>query len=142
MYTFAALALATDPASKFLLGREPDTHGTHLFTADVIKMILGQLVCQIVVILVFHSIGNEILGCDHSTEGDLTMTTLVFNAFVFTRSSTRSTAGGSTTDTGSRQFKRELNVVFFSQVLEYTSSSRCSTNMRAFRSTHPSSSTS
>ena len=41
MDTFAALALATDPATK--LDRKPDTHGTRLFTADMIKMILGPL---------------------------------------------------------------------------------------------------
>jgi len=115
MDAFAALALATDPASKSLLDRKPDTHGTRLFTADMIKMILGQLIYQIIIILIFHSIGNGILGCDHSTEGNLIVTTLVFNTFVFTRSSTRSTAGGSTTSTGSRRFKREPNVVFFLQ---------------------------
>ena len=41
MDTFAALALTTDPASISLLDRKLDTRGTRLFTADMIKMILG-----------------------------------------------------------------------------------------------------
>ena len=32
--TFAALTLATDPASKSLLDRKPDTRGTRLFIVD------------------------------------------------------------------------------------------------------------
>jgi Ca2+-transporting ATPase len=42
MDTFAALALATNPASESLLDGMPDTRGTRLFTANMIKMILGQ----------------------------------------------------------------------------------------------------
>ena len=37
---FAALALATNPASIFLLDRKPGTRGTRLFTAGMVKMIL------------------------------------------------------------------------------------------------------
>ncbi|KAF9644891.1 Ca-transporting ATPase, partial [Thelephora ganbajun] len=83
MDTFAALALATDPASRSLLDRKPDTRGTRLFTADMIKMILGQSIYQVIVILIFHFLGHKILGFDHSTQGDKIVTTLVFNAFVF-----------------------------------------------------------
>ena len=43
MDTFAALALATDPASEALLDRKPDTRGARLFTADMIKMIIGGI---------------------------------------------------------------------------------------------------
>jgi magnesium-transporting ATPase (P-type) len=70
MDTFAALALATDPASKSLLDRKPDTHGTKLFTADMIKMILGQSIYQVIIILVFHFLGHGILGVDHSDNGN------------------------------------------------------------------------
>ena len=83
MDTFAALALATDPASESLLDRKPDTHGTRLFTADMIKMILGQSIYQIAIILVFHFLGHGILGLDHSDRGDKVVITLVFNTFVF-----------------------------------------------------------
>ena len=83
MDTFAALALATDPASESLLDRKPDTHGTRLFTADMIKMILGQSIYQVIIILVFHFLGHAILGIDHTSDGDKIVTTLVFNTFVF-----------------------------------------------------------
>jgi len=36
-----ALALVTNPASRSLLDEEPDTRGAKLFTAGVIRMILG-----------------------------------------------------------------------------------------------------
>jgi len=83
MDTFAALALATDPASISLLDRKPDTRGTRLFTVDMIKMILGQSIYQIIILLVFHFLGHGILGMDHSEHGNLVVTTLVFNVFVF-----------------------------------------------------------
>ena len=83
MDTFAALALATDPASESLLDRKPDTRGTRLFTVDMIKMILGQSIYQIIIILIFHFLGHTILGIDRSEHGDLVVTTLVFNTFVF-----------------------------------------------------------
>ena len=83
MDTFAALALATDPASVSLLDRKPDVRGTRLFTADMIKMILGQSIYQVIIILIFHFLGHTILGLDHSDHGDLVNTTLVFNIFVF-----------------------------------------------------------
>jgi len=83
MDTFAALALATDPASVSLLDRKPDTRGTRLFTADMIKMILGQSIYQTIIILVFYFLGHGILGLDHTDHGDMVLTTLVFNTFVF-----------------------------------------------------------
>jgi len=83
MDTFAALALATDPATKSLLDRKPDTHGTRLFTADMIKMILGQSTYQVIIILIFHFLGHTILGLDHTHKNNLVVTTLVFNTFVF-----------------------------------------------------------
>jgi Ca2+-transporting ATPase len=83
MDTFAALALATDPASISLLDRKLDTHATRIFTADVIKMILGQSIYQVVIILVFHFLGHQILGLDHSDQGDGIVQTFVFNTFVF-----------------------------------------------------------
>ena len=83
MDTFAALALATDPASRSLLDRKPDTRGTRLFTAEMIKMILGQSIYQVIIILIFHFLGHAILGIDHSDHGNAVVTTLVFNVFVF-----------------------------------------------------------
>lgn len=83
MDTFAALALATDPASESLLDRKPDTRGTRLFTADMIKMIIGQSIYQIAIILIFHFLGHSILGFDHSDKSDGVVMTFVFNVFVF-----------------------------------------------------------
>jgi Ca2+-transporting ATPase len=85
MDTFAALTLATDPASKSLLDRKPDTRGAKPFTADMIKMILGQSIYQIIIIFVFHFLGHGILGVDHSDYGNLVVTTLVFDTFVFSQ---------------------------------------------------------
>lgn len=42
MDTFAALALATDPASKALLDHKPDVKTAPLFSVDMLKQILGQ----------------------------------------------------------------------------------------------------
>ncbi len=42
MDTFAALALATDPASLSLLDRKPQKRGAPLFNVDMYKQILGQ----------------------------------------------------------------------------------------------------
>ncbi|KAG6888833.1 hypothetical protein C0995_005708 [Termitomyces sp. Mi166 len=89
MDTFAALALATDPASESLLDRQPDKKTTPLFTTDMYKQILIQSIYQIIVILIFHFLGLRILGL--TLTGDikadkhakLMVQTLVFNAFVF-----------------------------------------------------------
>ena len=83
MDTSAALALATDPATKPLLDRKLDTHGTQLFTADMIKMILGQSIYQVIIILIFHFLGHQILGLDHSSKNGLVVVTLVFDTFIF-----------------------------------------------------------
>ncbi|KAI9449865.1 Ca-transporting ATPase [Lactarius psammicola] len=86
--TFAALALATDPASPVLLNRKPDKTDP-LFTVNMIKQILGQAVYHIIIILVFHFLGSQILGSHHTDEftlqkhDDGIVQTLVFNAFVF-----------------------------------------------------------
>ncbi|KAI9449867.1 calcium-translocating P-type ATPase [Lactarius psammicola] len=87
--TFAALALATDPASPVLLNRKPDKKTDPLFTVNMIKQILGQAICHIIIILIFHFLGSQILGFRHTDEftlqkhDDGIVQTLVFNAFVF-----------------------------------------------------------
>ena len=83
MDTFAALALATDPASVSLLDRKPDTRGTRLFTADMIKMILRQSIYRAIIIFIFHFLGHSIIGLDHTDHNNGVVTTLVFNTFVF-----------------------------------------------------------
>ncbi|EIN10054.1 Ca-transporting ATPase [Punctularia strigosozonata HHB-11173 SS5] len=89
MDTFAALALATDPASESLLNRQPDKKTAPLFSVDMYKQILGQSAYQTTIILIFHFLGFKILGFQHSsvtkTENhhDAIVQTMVFNAFVF-----------------------------------------------------------
>ncbi|KAI0027587.1 hypothetical protein K488DRAFT_61078, partial [Vararia minispora EC-137] len=80
--TFAAMALATDPTSSKVLSRKPERKESPLFTVNMIKQIIGQGLYQITVILVFHFLGDEILGFPSH---DGRTATLVFNAFVFTQ---------------------------------------------------------
>ncbi|KAN0138924.1 calcium-translocating P-type ATPase [Lactarius tabidus] len=89
MDTFAALALATDPISPVLLNRKPDRKTDPLFTVNMLKQILGQAYYQIVIILLFHFLGSQILGFHHTDDStlqkqhDAVVQTLVFNVFVF-----------------------------------------------------------
>jgi len=83
MDTFAALALATDPASETQLDRKPDKKTAPLFSTDMYKMILFQSTYQVLIILLFHFLGHRILGFDHSINNDDIVRTLVFNTFVF-----------------------------------------------------------
>ncbi|KIM26857.1 hypothetical protein M408DRAFT_25117 [Serendipita vermifera MAFF 305830] len=80
MDTFAALALATDPATKALLNRKPDRRNAPLFTLEMSKMIICQSAYQSFVILLFHFAGPGFFGYEH---GDIHMSTLVFNIFVW-----------------------------------------------------------
>lgn len=87
--TFAALALATDPATRESLARKPDHKSANLVNLDMWKMIIGQSIYQLVVILVLNFSGKQILGLDAPTDEatriqfDDEHKTLVFNAFVF-----------------------------------------------------------
>lgn len=90
MDTFAALALATDPASPHLLDRKPERKEAPLFSVDMYKQILGQSTYQTIMILVLHFAGNAIFGYkpdpnDESVQIHNTnvLNTLVFNSFVF-----------------------------------------------------------
>jgi Ca2+-transporting ATPase len=83
MDTFATLALATDPASEALLDRKPDKKTAPLFSVEMYKQILFQSTYQIVIMLIFHFAGLQILGLEPSKKNDLIVQTLVFNAFVF-----------------------------------------------------------
>jgi len=84
MDTFAALALATDRATRSLLNRRPDPKSAPLFTLDMSKMIIGQAIYQTIVVLVFHFAGPTIyhLGAN-DTKGHSQLNATVFNIFVF-----------------------------------------------------------
>ncbi|KAI0671871.1 calcium-translocating P-type ATPase [Trametes maxima] len=89
MDTFAALALATDPATPQLLDRKPDKKTSPLFSVDMYKQIIGQSTYQTIITLIFHFLGSKILGHHHSDDSatqkhnDAIVQTLVFNIFVF-----------------------------------------------------------
>ena len=89
MDTFAALALATDPASYHSLERKPDKKTAPLFTVDMYKQIFGQSTYQTIITLIFHFLGSKILGFHHDSDStlqsqhDKVVQTVVFNIFVF-----------------------------------------------------------
>jgi Ca2+-transporting ATPase len=88
MDTFAGLALATDPARPALLNRRPDSLLAPLFNVDMCKMILGQSIYQVIVILLFHFAGDAIFGYHglsqyEQNQKEIELGTLIFNAFVF-----------------------------------------------------------
>jgi Ca2+-transporting ATPase len=97
MDTFAALVLATDPATPALLDRKPDRQTAPLFSVDMYKQTFGQSVNQTTVILIFHFLGSRIFGYksdpdDESVRlhNEAVLNTLVFNNFVSLKSSTPS----------------------------------------------------
>ena len=82
MDTFAALALATDPASPALLDRKPDKKTAPLFSVEMYKQTFGQSAYQVLVVLLFHFLGPQIFAFD-ANYSDKTTQTTVFNIFVF-----------------------------------------------------------
>ncbi|KAJ5578083.1 ATPase P-type K/Mg/Cd/Cu/Zn/Na/Ca/Na/H-transporter [Penicillium hispanicum] len=78
MDTFAALALATDPPSPYVLDRRPESKATALITLTMWKMIIGQSIYQLVVTFVLNFAGHSIFPWDEDR-----MQTVVFNTFVF-----------------------------------------------------------
>ena len=101
MDTFAALALATDPASPSLLDRKPDKLSAPLFSVNMYKQIAIQSTYQIIVTLIFHFLGLKILGFEATTTNDSIVQTLVFNTFVFAQIFN---------SVNSRRLDRKLNV--------------------------------
>ena len=88
MDTFAALALATDPATRESLKRKPDKKMAPLITPDMWKMIIGQSIFQVIVAFILHFVGPSIFNVysDNALEqfyNEERLSTLVFNTFVF-----------------------------------------------------------
>lgn len=101
MDTFAALALATDPASPVLLDRKPDKLTAPLFTVNMYKQICLQSTYQIAITLAFHFFGLQILGLEDTSTNDTIVQTVVFNIFVFSQISN---------SFNSRRLDRKLNI--------------------------------
>jgi Ca2+-transporting ATPase len=83
MDTFAALALATDPATRSSLDRKPDRLAAPLINVDMVKMIIAQALFQIIVCFVLYFAGLRIIGVPDTITGRAELSTLIFNAFVF-----------------------------------------------------------
>lgn len=90
MDTFAALALATDPASLALLERQPERKSAPLFNIEMAKQILGQASYQTTVVLIFHFLGETIWDEDVVADSplaqhrqQLALQAFIFNTFVF-----------------------------------------------------------
>ncbi|KAI0016807.1 calcium-translocating P-type ATPase [Xylariomycetidae sp. FL0641] len=84
MDTFAALALATDPPSEKVLDRKPQPKSAPLITTNMWKMIIGQAIFQLIVTMVMHFAGSQILGYDpNDADQQKELSTMVFNTFVW-----------------------------------------------------------
>src|SRR5271169_4436165 len=81
MDTFAALALATDPPTPSILDRKPDPKSAHLITPTMWKMIIGQSIYQLIVILALNFAGGELLGYKEYEHDQLEA--LIFNIYVW-----------------------------------------------------------
>ncbi|KAI8332005.1 hypothetical protein BD560DRAFT_415475 [Blakeslea trispora] len=78
MDTFAALALATDSPSADLLKRQPEQRSAPLINRCMWKMVLGQSLYQIIVILTM--LYTDVLGLSNNKA---TLQTLIFTTYVF-----------------------------------------------------------
>ncbi|KAK2673874.1 hypothetical protein RAB80_011417 [Fusarium oxysporum f. sp. vasinfectum] len=84
MDTMAALALATDPPTDSILDRPPQPKSAPLITMNMWKMIIGQSIFQVVVVLVLYFAGDSILGYNASIAAEkLQLDTIIFNMFVW-----------------------------------------------------------
>lgn len=79
MDTLAALALATDPPTPQLLNRPPASRNQSIISRDMLRMIIGQAIYQVVACILLWVLwhGKDAIGVDGE------VSTLVFNAFVW-----------------------------------------------------------
>lgn len=71
MDSFAALALATEPPSAELLNRKPYKKNEYIITASMWKIILGQSIYQITILMTMLFFGYELLGIEEKFGEDL-----------------------------------------------------------------------
>ncbi|CAO1621163.1 unnamed protein product [Parajaminaea phylloscopi] len=90
MDTLAALALATDPASPDLLEKKPERPSAALISIDMWKMIIGQSLYQVALILTLNFAGRSIFDLHpvpgdalESHHNDMKLKALTFNTFVW-----------------------------------------------------------
>jgi P-type Ca2+ transporter type 2C len=80
--TLAALALATDPPGRKILDRAPEPKLAPLITPTMWKLVIGQSVYQLAVMLVLYFGGAKILGY-HSAHQERQLQTLIFSTYVW-----------------------------------------------------------
>jgi Ca2+-transporting ATPase len=83
MDSLAALALATDPPTEEVLDRQPESKRSPLITVPMWKMMLGQSIFQVVLVLVLLKTGYSLFGWKASVESDALMRSFIFNLFVY-----------------------------------------------------------
>lgn len=82
MDTFAALALATEPANPTVLERKPERKTAPLISPAGWKMIFGQAIFQLVTISILYWRGDGMLGFTQP-EDMKRRQTLIFNTYVW-----------------------------------------------------------
>ncbi|KAL2812442.1 hypothetical protein BDW59DRAFT_167821 [Aspergillus cavernicola] len=82
MDTFAALALATDPPSPYVLNRRPEPKSAPLINLTMWKMIIGQSIYQLVVTLIRSTL-KSLIDFSGDENADTVLSTVVFNTFVW-----------------------------------------------------------
>ncbi|PNY26836.1 Calcium-transporting ATPase [Tolypocladium capitatum] len=82
MDTLAALALATDPPNSTVLEREPERKSAPLISTTGWKLIVGQSIYQLLVILLLNFRGPRILGFTKPEDME-TLETVIFNTYVW-----------------------------------------------------------
>ncbi|PVH69428.1 calcium-translocating P-type ATPase [Cadophora sp. DSE1049] len=82
MDTMGALALATDPPTESILDRKPDPRSSPLITVTMWKMIIGQSIYKLVILLIMH-FGGEAIFSYSSDQEKKQLRTMVFNTFVW-----------------------------------------------------------
>ena len=82
MDTLGALALATEPPNDDLMQRTPVGRKGSFISNVMWRNILGQSFYQFAMIWYLQTEGKRLFRLD-DTDADLTLNTLIFNAFVF-----------------------------------------------------------
>lgn len=83
MDTFAALALATDPASDRVLNRQPEPADHPIISVHMVKQIIFQAIYQIIITLALHFGGRKWFNLPVDGSQDVELSTFAFNCFAF-----------------------------------------------------------
>ena len=82
MDTLGGLALSTNPPAESILDRKPDSRSSPLINITMWKMIIGQSLFKLVILLILH-FGGERIFSYHLVGEKAQLRTMVFNTFVW-----------------------------------------------------------